>query len=73
MKNAMKNILFVIGAVLGFAGLVAVAALVVMFDSLKIQMGLGDYALSIKFGLLGLVGFAAMGGGWWMWIMKKME
>ncbi len=67
----MKNILFVIGAILGFAGLIAVAALLVMFDSLKIQMGLGDYALSIRFGLLGLAGFAAMGIGWW--IMKKTE
>jgi len=67
----MKNVLFIIGAILGFAGLIAVAALVVMFDSLKIQMGLGDYDLSIRLGLLGLAGFAAMGSGWW--IMKSTE
>lgn len=67
----MKNIAFVAGAFLTFAGLIAAAALLVAIDSIKIQVALGNYQLAKQLVPLGVGGLIAMGAG--LLIMKKTE
>ena len=67
----MSNVKFVFGAILMVAGILAVGSTVVMADSIKIQMGLGEYALASKFGFIAVLGFLSMISGYK--IMDKNE